>query len=260
MLSLIVAAALVPISYSLPQDQPLTYEVGVTFDGFIPLFGGQQGKVMVSMVVAAKGETPTAEGTPRAVCELQDCQLLFNDAPIPIGIDAVKEYFPKTTVTMTPQGKVLKTDAPSKDVPIRLPGLDMQRFPDITYLTVEFPETGVEEGAEWFFKKAFGGSDMTFKMKATKITDAAVEMDVAIDQTADYMEDEAKQVVPEERDAAAKVHVVVKGTGKAVFNRARGVMESTTITGSADSTVTPIAGGESTKRNLALKVESKLRK
>src|SRR5206468_8926072 len=98
-----------PIAYNIPPA-PVHYHLGVHFDGYIPILGGMQGKVELQVGITVKGLAPD-NGNPRATTDLTDLKILLNDATLPFGKDEVAKYFPNT-VTMTPQGKVLKNDAP----------------------------------------------------------------------------------------------------------------------------------------------------
>src|SRR5688500_14619030 len=138
MLILLVLVATTPIAYGLGPGIKANYDVNVTFDGFIPLFGGQQAKVEVNMAVDVRGLAEDDQKRPRASSEITEFAVLFNGSKLPLTVQSVQEFFPKTTVSLSPQGKILKTDAPDVSLPVRLPGLDAKRFPDITYLPIEF--------------------------------------------------------------------------------------------------------------------------
>jgi hypothetical protein len=129
LLSLLALATITPVAYRFPLDRPLQYDVQVVFEGYIPLLGGQEGKVEVNLGVKVQGLAPDSDAKPRAASELNAFKILFNGADLTaIGLDSAKAYFPKTTVSLTPEGRVLKTDAPDVEIPVRLPGLDVKRF------------------------------------------------------------------------------------------------------------------------------------
>ena len=165
MLSLIASAALIPVAYTLPPAKPATYSVQVSFDGYMPVLGGQEGTAQADLEFSVQGLAPDSQGNPQASTELQGLKFAFNGANLPLDIEKAKAYFPKTTLSITPQGKVLKTDAPNVSLPIRLPGLDIKRIPDLTFLPVEFPLNGIEAGGVWSFKKLFGDSEVDYELK-----------------------------------------------------------------------------------------------
>jgi len=132
---MILAAALslalldpVTPSYDFPASPPETYQVQLKFQGFIPLLGGQEGTAEVDFSMAVNGVAAGSDGMPRVAGSLTSFKALFNDAELPVKLEDAQNYFPKTTITMTPQGKVLSTDAPDVPVPVKLPGMDVKRL------------------------------------------------------------------------------------------------------------------------------------
>jgi hypothetical protein len=241
MLNLLVAAALTPISYSFAVGRTVDYAVSVKFDGFVPILGGKDGVFEVDMNVAAQGALPDSEGRLRTVSELKDFKVTVNGAVLPLELVSATEYFPKTTVSMSPFGAILATDAPDKKLPVRLPGLDIKRFPDITYLPIEFPAEGIESGKPFTFKKLFGDSMVTYEVTPTSITDDAVEMALKVDQHYEVLEDEHKNVVTDPKEADAKVDTDVAGDGTATFSRAQGIVTKLRISAVANSKVEDLA-------------------
>src|SRR5579862_5312492 len=115
MLTLLAAAAAVKLAYSFPLDMKRTYDVKSTFEGFIPVLnlGDRQSKVEVDLVVSAHGLKPADDGSAQVISNLEDFKLLLDGAPLPIvTLETVKAYFPPTTISMTPFGATLKTNAP----------------------------------------------------------------------------------------------------------------------------------------------------
>ncbi len=244
MLTFLAAAVMTPVAYSFPTEKPALYDVEVTFDGFIPVFGGQNGIVNVNLGVSALGLKPDADGHSQTATELKAIKVLFNGAALPLNVENAKTYFPKTTISMTPQGRILKTDAPNITLPVRLPGLDVKRMPDIAFMPVEFPEDGVDPGKGWSYKKSFGDSDVTFHLTATSVTAEKIEMNVELSQSYDTLEDSALAIPADAKDAAAKVHTEMIGTGKAVFDRMVGLIKMSSIDAEAKSTSTDIKSGK----------------
>lgn len=246
-------AAFATIGYSFPSDKPLTYDVSVGFDGYIPVFGGQQGEVNVLLSYAVKGEAEQ-EGKAAVSGDITAFELIFNGAKLPFQLESVKQYFPRTTVLYAPNGSILKNDAPDLQLPVKLPGLDVKRFPDITYLPIEFPESGIEQGKSWTYRKSFGDSTVTYTITPTAISDQRVEMDVSLNQDYVSLEDSSKNPTLSEPDADYKIFTVVKGLGKASFDRVRGVVENFQVTADATSTATEIKTGKTENRKLTTKL------
>lgn len=261
MLALLAAASVVKLAYSFPIEASRNYDVKVVFDGFIPLFGGRQDKVEVDLVVSAAGLKPADDGNAQVRSTLDDIKVLLNDEPLPlVTLDMAKTYFPPTTIRITPFGSTLKTDAPDIQLPVKLPGLDIKRFPDITYLPLQLPEEGAEVGKAYSFKRAFGDSDVTYTVTPTKVSDDAVEMNLSLAQTYEVLEDSGKQVVKEEKDAEARVKTNLAGKGTATFDRRLGVFSLVNVNADADSTVTDLATKKRSERKLKTVLAIKLRK
>lgn len=249
---------LAPIAYGFAPEMKLTYDVKVGFEGFIPVLGGQEGKVDVLMGVAVDGLSP--EGAhQRAASEIKKFKLSFNGAELPLTVDSIKDFFPRTTIQFTPGGRITKTDAPDLKLPVRLPGLDAKRFPDITYLPIEFPEGDVRAGSEWEFKKSFGDSDVVYKCTAAKVTDEAVEVEMTMNQTYTVFENEAKEVVVDRKDAVNSVATTMTGSGRAVFDRKRGLVKVFSANGNSVSTVTDLKTKAESRRTLKMALDVALK-
>lgn len=257
MLATLAALTLVPVAYGFGPTTKLSYSVSVHFDGYIPILGGQEGKVDVKMPITVLGKALDGENQ-QAVGEITDFKIVFNGAPLPFTLENVKEYFPKNTVSFTPAGKIVKNDAPNIDIPVKLPGLDPKRFPDITYLPVEFPVDGLSEGQTWSYKKAFGNSDVNYTCKALSIKEDKITIEMQLAQTYDGFEDESKNPVKDEKDAISKVVTTVTGKGTAVFDLKRCVVESFKATADALSQVTDLETKKTSDRKLVTVMDVQL--
>jgi hypothetical protein len=261
MLALLVASTAIKLAYSFPVDVKRTYDVKTTFEGFIPILGGHEGKVEVEMAVSATGLKAETDGTARVLSTLDDIKVIYNGAPLPfVTIDNAKDYFPPTTITMTRFGATLKTNAPDIELPMKLPGLDIKRFPDITYLPLQLPDGDAEVDAPYTFKKPFGGSDITYTVTPTKITDDMVEMKVSLVQTYEVLENEGKEVVKDPKDAVASVKTSMTGKGLVTFDRHLGVFSIVNVEADASSDVTELETKKISQRKLHSVLTIKLRK
>lgn len=258
MLTVLAALMLAPAVYSLPEGSVRTMDVRVGFDGFLPVLGGREAKVDIEMEVGVRGLAPE-EDRLRATNEIEKFRFLLDGAELPITVDTVTDYFPKTTVSLTPQGRVVKTDAPDRTLPIRLPALDVKRFPELTYLPIEFPEGELKEGKSWEFKRDFGGADVLYACRATEVTEETIALEVTMAQTYELLENEAREVVSAEADAVARVKTRLEASGKGIFDRKLGLFREFKASGLATSEVTELAGGATSQRRLKLTIETKLK-
>lgn len=226
----LLAAALV---YGFTAGTSADYRMTTTFDGFIPILGGQTGKAEVKLEFNVRGIEPIKDQY-RASSELTKAEIFFNDTLLPLGLDAVKDFFPKTTIEFTPEGRILKTDAPDIQLPVKLPGLDVKRFPDISYLPIEFPK---DDRKTWSFKKSFGGSDVTYTCSVAKADEKTVTLDVKMKQVYTVLESASLEVVTDKEDAENEVTTELNGSGTAIYERKRGLFQKVDISATATSKV-----------------------
>lgn len=253
MLASVAALALMPVAYGFNPEFSHTYSVRIGFDGFLPVLGGSEGKVQVDMGLDVRGLAAEG-GALRASSDISSFKLQFNGTEFPLDLQSVKTYFPKTTISLTPEGKVLKTDAPDIKLPVRLPGLDVKRFPDVTFVPVEFPAEGVEAGKSWSYKKSFGDSEVSYTVTPSQITDETLTLGVEISQSYTSFEDSSFAVVASAADAESSVSTKLDGKGTVVFDRKLGVIRSEDIQAVANSDVTNLKDKTVTKRKLATSV------
>ena len=216
------------IAYRFPVGIHLNYDVMVGFDGYLPVFRGRQSLAEIAMTVDVAGAGPSPEGVPRVISEIKAFHLRLNGATLPFGPESVKTFFPRTTVDCTPEGKQVKTDAPNLRLPVHLPGLDVKRFPDITYLPIEFPINGIEQGKPFNFQKLFGESPVSYEVTPTKINADSVSLSIKLSQTYVAFEDE-KKAPTDEGKAATKIVTDLDGAGTATFDLKRGLVTELNI-------------------------------
>lgn len=256
--TLFTGAALDPITYRLPEA-PVAYEVKVDFDGFVPVLGGQEGTFNVKIGMVVKGLSPDEKQNPRAESDLTELEVKFNGAPLPFTVDSVRPFFPKNTLSISPQGKILATDAPDVSLPVRLPGLDAKRFPDITYLPIEFPEGPLAIGTPFKFEKNFGDSKVSYVVTPTKQEGETLFLKVELAQTYDTLEDESKNLVKEAKDAFAKVTTTVKGEGEVQFDLKKGMVKQSKVVADAVSQVVEVGSEAKSERKLKTTVSVNLK-
>ena len=249
MVSLLCALALMPVTYKIPA-QPVNYDLDIKFDGFIPIFGGTDGTAELKVGLAVKGLAPEeGDSNPRASTDVTDLKVLLQDQMMPFTKDSVQKWFPNT-VTLTPLGKVLKTDAPNIEVPVQLPGLDIKRFPEVSFLAIEFPAEGIEQGKAWTYSRQFGESTVAYTVTPTSIADGRVEMILKLTQNYEGHEDEAHSLVKDIKDAVADVKTHVEGSGTVVFDSAAGLIRALHMEANAASASTDLKTKAVTTHNL----------
>lgn len=248
----------VSLVYLLSSGVKCAYDVDVSFEGYLPILGGRNGKASVVMQVEVNGLPAATNGNARATSEIKSLQLSFNKAVMPFGPESVQEFFPKTTIELTRFGHMVKTDAPDVKLPVRLPGLDVKRFPDITYLPLEFPELGIELGKSFNFKKPFGEASVNYTVTPTKIEGDTVHLTIKLDQKYSLFEDVHHNDVAT-TDAAFRIDTSLEGEGSAEFDKKHGVVTNLEVKANAVSQVTNLSSNAITVRRLetGLKVQLK---
>lgn len=254
----LLTAPAIPFAYALPPQKKATYAVSLKLKGFLPVFGGTEGTAEADIVLGLLGQAPDTDGSGRLSYELKDLQVLFNDAKFPLTLDTAKPYFPKTTISFSQLGKVLKTDAPDIKLPVRLPGLDVKKFPEVTFMGVELPAEGVTEGKTWTYKKPLGDSEVDFEAKAVAVEAGKVDVEFTVKQAFDSQEDAGKGIPTNPKDAVSNVHTEMTGTGHATLDPSIGLLRASHLEADAVSTVTDIATKAVSTRKLHTIVDVKL--
>lgn len=224
----------------------------VTFEGFIPILGGNEGKVEIGMDVIVEGLSASEDGHPRAASEITDFVLRFNGARLPLGVENVEEFFPRTTVTYDVRGRVLANDAPKSNLPVKLPALEQDRFAEITYLPIVFPAQEIAEGASWSFEREFGQSTMQYEATLARLTDERAVIEVKIKQEYTVLEDEALNVVANREDAVAEATTRLTGRGTIEFDRIRGRCVKVAMDSEALTQVTRHSTNQVSERRLKI--------
>jgi hypothetical protein len=240
--------------YSFGAD-PVSYRVEVGFDGYIPVLGGIEQPLKVDMTLRVEERASSEPDRKRATSEITQFRLSVYDSetksfsPFPIGLDAVREYFPTTTTTFSPRGKIVATDAVNRAVPFQLPGLHPQHLADITFLLLEFPETPLEKGATWTYRRKFGESEVVYTVTYSGTEDAGEAFNLALKQEYEGYEDENRNPVAKDR-AKKLVKTRVTGTGKVWFSAPTGRISRATINAEGVSDVLSMEGVPESRRTL----------
>lgn len=254
-----LAAVVTSLAYVFPAGSKNLYDFTVNLDGYLPILGQPQSSAEVKLVVQVGGLGADADGNYKVTSELIDMKATLGGTPLPFTIDNVKAFFPKTNLTVSPLGRILKTDAPDVQMPVRLPGLDSKRFPDISFVPVEFGAEGMEVGKPWTFKKSFSGSDVTYEVTPSQITDEAATLQVKLSQTTTTFEDAAGNENKSDTGAVRRLATEFSGKGTVVFDRKRNLSRSLVADSEAVTQVTDLKSGETSERRIRTKLNVKLR-
>jgi len=249
MLALLLLQTMFSATYQIPE-KPCVYDLDIKMNGFIPLFGLNDGaSVELQVGMKVTGLPAEGDGNPRASADVSDLKVILNGSSLPFTRDNVAQYFPNT-VTFTPQGKVVKNNAPNIELPVHLPGLDMKRFPDITFLAVEFPAEGIVAGKSWTYSREFGDSTVAYTVTPTSVTSDTAKLDIALSQDYEEKEGDSFEVVKNPKDDVYDVKTHVQGVGKLEFDLKRGLVRKLHVDADAVGQVTKIDTKETSKRDL----------
>lgn len=256
-----VLASLVAISlaYAFPAGSKSYYDFTATMEGYVPLLGRPQSNVEIKLAIEVVGKGAATDGNFGVTCDIVDMKASLSGVALPFTVDNIKAFFPMATLSVSPSGKVLKTDVPDLQLPVRLPGLDPKRIPDITFLPIELPEGAIEIGMTWTFRRNFGGSDAAYTATAVSFNESYVTFDLKLTQNMALFEDAAGNEVKLESDAFNKIETIFTGSGRVVFDRKRSVAKSFIADSEAVSQVTQLKSGEKSERRVKSKLKSELR-
>lgn len=213
----------------------------VQFRGDLPVMGGKKANVDVHLQVVIQGSKPNEKGNLPVVSELTAIEMTLNGSPLPFTVKNVQAFFPKTTVELSPFGEVLKTDAPAIPLPIRLPGLDAKRFPEISYVPIALDPTGVELAKPYKFQRTFGGEPVNYIVTPERSDENSVEFEIELAQIYEALEDGKHNPTADDKLAVYKVTTQVKGKGHATFDRKLGRITLAHLEATATSQVRDFA-------------------
>ncbi len=242
--------------YNFPIGKPVGYSLNVEFDGFVPMLGGIDGKITVDLGMEVTGQTPV-EDLIRVTSDLVSAEIRLDGEKLPFTVENIRKFFPKNTITATLFGVIKSNDAPEIKTPVRLPGLDVKRLPDISYMPIQFPDD-FDGKTDWAFEKTFGDSKMTYHVSPSW-EGSTILLKVQIAQTYTNFEDESKNLLDKPDEAFAKVVTEVKGEGLISFDNERGLVTESKIIANAVSKVTEIKKESTTERKLKTTLICKLK-
>ncbi|HRK23187.1 MAG TPA: hypothetical protein PLX06_15315 [Fimbriimonadaceae bacterium] len=250
---LLASIAAATLTYAFPVGSKSLYDFQVNLEGPIPMLGRAQSQVEVKMVLEVAG-LGAKEGGFAVTSDLTEMRASMGGVVLPFTVENVKAFFPKTNLLVAPTGKILKTDAPDVQLPVRLPGLDSKRLPDVSFLPVELPAEGIEVGKSFTFQKNLGGSEATFTVTPTAIDETKAEMNVKLSQSYETLETANGDETKDEKAAVNRLKTELKGSGKFVFDRKLGLTKSLAADSLAVTEVTPVKGGVKSERRITTKI------
>jgi hypothetical protein len=234
-------------AYTFAGATEFRYGVDVTFDGYLPVFGGNQGRVDVNLVLLVKPIAGSEAGTFAVESSLEDAKISFNSDPLPLAISDFERFIPKSKSVFFSGGVLKSTTTPKVELPFRLPGLDVEQFAAITFIPIQFPE---KPGDLWTYTSSFSGNPLRTQVRVLSETEKLATFSITRDQTLESFEDENQDLVSEKEKATSVVKTKGIGSGKLEFDRVSGSIETYSMKFFTQSEVTPIAGGESKTRKL----------
>lgn len=247
-----IASVAVAIAFGFAPNTVHRFDVDVQFKGFLPLFGGREGEARVKIVASARGVEAKESGNFAVESEIEEFSVEMNGNELPFTKDNVQSFFPKAIAEFKASGEMVRNDAPKVAMPVRLPGLDSQRFPEVSYLPIQLPADAAEVGKTYQFDKAFGGSPVKYVAKVDAVTEETVKISFKLNQEFESFENGFGNPVPLEKDAARRVETVLSGEGSGEFARKAGVFQVFTVSATSKAKVFDLkkAGSDPTERIL----------
>lgn len=253
MIAFITALNLLPFkpdpSYNFPVGSEAKFNVKVQFDGFVPLFGGKVGKVDVDMVVRATGVASKKSDLQSVDSEIIDLKAVAFGSTLPLNKNNIGQFYPRAIAIVETNGTVMQNDAPAVMMPVKLPGLDSRRLPEISYVPLVINYEAALAGKPYEFVRTFNGSSMKYRVIPTVQNEQKEAFDIELSQVSSGFEDAYGNPVAEEV-AKSKIKTVLTGKGKAVFNFEKRMFDHVVVETTGDSDVTNIKTGKTSQRSL----------
>ncbi|MDX2064385.1 MAG: hypothetical protein SFX74_01450 [Fimbriimonadaceae bacterium] len=200
------------LTYRWAADQVSRYEIRVEFDGYLPIFGGRNATSNVQLELEVKGKD--AQSVTYRVTEFS---MKLDETPMSFNAKNIQGFFPPADVTFAATGEVRETTAPKTKLPFRLPGLDPQRLPEISFAPIVFPSKPVNEGTAWTYEKVLNGAKTEYRVRVESLRDNEAVISGEIAQRTTFGEDASGAVVALEA-ASRTVQSETLGKATAVFS------------------------------------------
>lgn len=233
------------LAYAFVLGNPVSFDVNVAFEGWIPIFGGREGKATVNLTVVAKalGPNEIESYIPKIDAEAFGVQL-------PLNSTNVDQFFPKAVAEFDATGAVTKNSAPSIKMPAKLPGLDSQRLPEISFLPLALPKTDIKEGESYSFSRTYSGQEFKYTATLVKQNDSGADLVIKLISTRDGFEDAYGNTLETPKGAKRKSRSDLTGTGSAHFSKTLGSFDKVEVETTETTTTEPLAGGKQAVKRL----------
>lgn len=226
-------------------------DFSATFEGFIPILGGQEGKAEVNLGLEVTGLPGAEPGKSLVRTKIVRAELKFNRGLIPLSLDSIAGFFPDAPVEISERG-VCRLQGEAKPAPpFRLPGLDVNRLAELVFVPIEFP---AKETPQWTFWRMMGGAQ-----QETLAQPEGERILLEQSQESKYLENEALEVVTDTKDAVASVTTKAVGKGWVKFDPKAGFVTASEVTTTSVSMVKPLDGSKTTERKLKSVMKSSWR-
>jgi hypothetical protein len=236
-------------SYDFPVGTEAKFKVSVQFDGYIPLFGGKVGKADVVMMVKALAVDSKLPELQAVDSEIIDLKAMAFGTTLPLNKNNIGAFFPRAVAKFEPSGLVKLNDAAKVNMPVKLPGLDSQRLPEISYLPLVIDREAASGGTAYEFSRTFNGSVMKYKVTPGKQDETKELFDITVSQESSGFEDAYGNPSPEE-GAKSKLSTVLTGKGTAVFNFEKRMFDEVIVETNGETEITNIKSGKKSTRTL----------
>ena len=236
-------------SYNFPVGSETKFNVKVQFDGFVPLFGGKVGKVDVDLVVRAVGVESKKSDLQSVDSEITELKAVAFGSTLPLNQNNIGQFFPKAVAIIETNGQVKQNDAPQVVMPVKLPGLDSTRLPEISYVPLVLNSEAATAGKPFEFSRTFNGASMKYKVTPTVKNEITEAFDIEVSQETSGFEDAYGNPVAEGA-AKSKLKTVLTGKGTATFSLAKRMFDKVMVETLGDTDVTNIKTGKTSKRSL----------
>jgi hypothetical protein len=235
--------------FNFPLGSETKFNVKVQFDGYIPLFGGKSGKADVDMVVKAISVPEKSRNLQAVDSEIIELKAVAFGSTLPLNKNNIGAFFPKAVATFDSTGLVKFNGAEHKEMPVKLPGLDSQRLPEISYVPLVLNQEAIGEMKPYEFTRTFNGSPLKYKVTPGTIEKNRETFQIEIDQESSSFEDSYGNPIVEE-GAKSKLKTVLTGKGTAIFNIEKQMFDKVVVETTGDTEVTVIKSGKTSKRSL----------
>lgn len=249
------------MAYRFPISGTAKIDLSLSFDGDIPILGGQHGKANAKAQFEAVFAAPV-NGKASITDSLKSFQVDFNGFQLPLTLKDALKYFPTTTFLTDPSGGYESQSKTNIKTPVRLPGLSLDNVPRITFAPFQIPPGLIAVGDQASYDAKIQGGTETVQLKVMMISTDRILLSVHYVSHTSGLEDSAEMVTDDPKSAASKVETTDEGSGTAVYSKKLGMFSGVSITDNAVTKVTAIDTHAKTERKLnrvmtiALQMES----